>query len=261
MLRKAAARALWVTKGAALFGGAVVTLALVLGAASVALGANGGNLLLGQTNVASALTRLTGSVPGAQMEVQNNDPGANDTALSLKVQPGEPPMKVLSGAKVENLNADELDGLDPSQIKGARAYAVVDPDDGPGGTPGFDPSAPSGFNSVQRISTGIYCLKAPGRIQPPVPPWSRSTGSKRRCRKRSPRLPTAPRRVAVPGRQVRRGDRAYRPRLQRGQLLPGRRRCRQRRLRYRRALGQQRFSWAGASLRRAPALIVKHPPS
>ena len=135
------------------------------------LGGERGQPPLGQTNVANALTRLTGSVPGAQMEVQNNDPGANDTALSLKVQPGEPPMKVLSGAKVENLNADELDGLDPSQIKGARAYAVVDPDDGPGGTPGFDPSAPSGFNSVQRISTGIYCLKAPGLIPKTTLPW------------------------------------------------------------------------------------------
>ncbi len=102
-----------------MFGLAVVS-GSMFGAASAALGANGDNLVLGQNNVANALTRLTGSVPGAQMEVQNNDPGANDTALSLKVQPGEPPMKVLSGAKVENLNADELDGLDPSQIKGAR---------------------------------------------------------------------------------------------------------------------------------------------
>src|SRR3712207_8268041 len=39
MLRSIAARALWLTKGAALFGGAVVTLALVLGVVTMAAAA------------------------------------------------------------------------------------------------------------------------------------------------------------------------------------------------------------------------------
>ena len=65
MLRSAASKALWATKGAALFWGAVVALALVFGAGSVALGANGGDFILGQNNAATALTRLTGNVNGA----------------------------------------------------------------------------------------------------------------------------------------------------------------------------------------------------
>jgi hypothetical protein len=38
-------------------------------------------------------------------EVQNNDAGADDTALSLKVQANEPPMRINSQARVANLNA------------------------------------------------------------------------------------------------------------------------------------------------------------
>ena len=41
-----------------------------------------------------------------------NNAGINDTALDLKVQSGEAPMSVNSGAKVNSLNADQLDGLD-----------------------------------------------------------------------------------------------------------------------------------------------------
>lgn len=85
MLRKAIGKALWLTKGAALFGSSVVTLALVFGLASVALGANGGNFILGKSNVATALTKLTGNVNGAAMQVQNTNTGANDTALNLTV--------------------------------------------------------------------------------------------------------------------------------------------------------------------------------
>ncbi len=44
------------------------------------------------------------------LEVQNNNTGTNDTALSLKVQSGEPPMKVDSIETVANPSADEVDG-------------------------------------------------------------------------------------------------------------------------------------------------------
>ncbi len=74
--------------------GLAIMLALVVGVASTALGANGGNLILGQTNVASALTQAHRQRAGSTVEVQNNDPGTDDTALSLKVQPGEAPMRV-----------------------------------------------------------------------------------------------------------------------------------------------------------------------
>ena len=50
--------------------------------------------------------------------VKNNNAGANDTALSLKVQAGEPPMKVNSSTMVANLNADKLDNLDSTDFQG-----------------------------------------------------------------------------------------------------------------------------------------------
>ncbi|HEX6710846.1 MAG TPA: hypothetical protein VF068_11010 [Rubrobacter sp.] len=73
------------------YGGLAVI--LVLGLASAAFGANGGNLLLGRGNVATLVTRLAGrnGVNGAMFEVQNNYAGIDDTALSLKVQAGEAP--------------------------------------------------------------------------------------------------------------------------------------------------------------------------
>ena len=44
------------------------------------------------------------------LEVQNNNTGTDDTALSLKLQPGGPPMTVNSTAHVPLLNADLVDG-------------------------------------------------------------------------------------------------------------------------------------------------------
>jgi hypothetical protein len=70
-LRKVASRALWLTKGATLCGGAVVTLALLFGVASVALGANGGNFILGKDNAATTLTKLTGNVNGGLEDLRH----------------------------------------------------------------------------------------------------------------------------------------------------------------------------------------------
>lgn len=122
MLKRVASRAMWLTRGAALFGGAVVTLALVLGVATVALGANGGNFILGQGNAATALTRLTGNVNGSTLQVVNNNAETNDTALDLRVQTGEEPMRVNSNDKVANLNADFLDGLGSSTFMRSVTY-------------------------------------------------------------------------------------------------------------------------------------------
>jgi hypothetical protein len=84
----------------------------------LASGANGGNFKLGQTNAATLITRLAGTqgANGAMFEVENNNAGTDDTALSLKVQSGEPPMQVDSSTKVTNLNADQLDGLDSTNV-------------------------------------------------------------------------------------------------------------------------------------------------
>jgi hypothetical protein len=90
--------------------GLALVLALVVGVASTALSATGGNFILGQNNAADVLTRLTGNVNGSAMQIVNNNPDANDSALNLSVQAGEAPMRVNSGTVVTNLNADKLDG-------------------------------------------------------------------------------------------------------------------------------------------------------
>ena len=79
----------------AIFGLGVAS-ALVL-AGGTAYATNGGSLLLGRSNTATATTAL------------NNSAG---TPLALASAPGLPPLRVNSSAKVANLNADHLDGLD-----------------------------------------------------------------------------------------------------------------------------------------------------
>jgi hypothetical protein len=112
MVGSVVSKVLWVGRVASAVFGLALVLALVFGVATAAFGANGSNFILGQTNVATLITRLGGpdGVNGAMFEVHNSNVGTNDTALSLKVQGGEPPMKVNSATKVTNLNADKLDG-------------------------------------------------------------------------------------------------------------------------------------------------------
>ena len=63
---------------------------------------------LAATNTANAVSSLVGSVAqDAMLLIDNNGGGP---ALDLQVEPGQAPMKVDSGAKVANLNADRLDG-------------------------------------------------------------------------------------------------------------------------------------------------------
>ena len=119
---------LWVGRATVFVVGLAVTLAMVLGVATAAFGANGGSFILGKTNVATAITRLAGTqgVDGAMFEVKNKNADANDTALSLKVQAGEPPMKVNSSTMVANLNADKIDNLDSTDFQSANAQADGD---------------------------------------------------------------------------------------------------------------------------------------
>ncbi len=99
-------KAAWVGRSASVVFGLALVLALVFGAATAALGANGGNLVLGSlNNAATAVTRLAGDVDGPAVQVANPNPGADDTALDLRVQAGEAPLRVNSGARVANLNA------------------------------------------------------------------------------------------------------------------------------------------------------------
>ena len=96
MLRSAAGKVVWVGRATVFLVGLAVILALVLGAASVAMSATGQPFVLGKQNTANKVTKLIRHGAGV--------------ALSLEVQNGQPPMKVDSDAKVANLNSDQLDG-------------------------------------------------------------------------------------------------------------------------------------------------------
>ncbi len=104
--------------------GLAVMLALVVGVASTAFGANGDAWRLGRANVATAITKLAGAagVDGPMVQLINNNPGTNDTALDLQVQSGEAPMSVNSSTRVSNLNADKLDGLDYTYFMRGSIY-------------------------------------------------------------------------------------------------------------------------------------------
>ena len=94
--------------------GLAVIVALTVGVASAAFGANASHFILGSlNNTATAITKLTGTVGGGPaLQVSNPSTATGSTALDLQVATGKAPMKVNSQTKVTNLNADQLDGKD-----------------------------------------------------------------------------------------------------------------------------------------------------
>jgi hypothetical protein len=112
MVNRIYEKAMGIARGTALTLGVAVMLALLLGVATTALAGTGvgARFQLGQTNTVNAITKLVGSVAGPSLQIDNNSTGAGATALDLQVETGTAPMKVNSGAKVANLNADKLDG-------------------------------------------------------------------------------------------------------------------------------------------------------
>ena len=112
MLRNAASKVMWVGRATVFLVGLAVILALVLGVATAALGANGDFFRVGQSNFASAVSVLDKSGAGP--------------ALRLLVDSGAP-LAVNSSTKVSNLNADRLDGKHATQIgvNGLQEVVVV----------------------------------------------------------------------------------------------------------------------------------------
>jgi hypothetical protein len=87
-----------------------VALFIALGGTTYA--ATGGNFILGKANSASSTTSLSAPVAGKGLQVTNTSTHAGASALGLNVASGHAPFTVNSGAKVANLNADKLDGVD-----------------------------------------------------------------------------------------------------------------------------------------------------
>jgi hypothetical protein len=121
MIKSALGKVMWLGRATVFVVGLAVILALVVGVASTALGANGGNFILGSlNNTATAITKLTGTVGGGPaLQVSNPSTATGSTALDLQVATGKAPMKVNRTTKVTNLNADKVDGKD------APLWAVI----------------------------------------------------------------------------------------------------------------------------------------
>ena len=126
MLKGTAGKVMWVGRATVFLVGLAVILAVVVGLASTAFGANGQAWILGQGNAATKTTALMGAlgVNGPMLLVNNNNAGTNATALDLQVEPGRTPMKVNSSTQVSNLNADLVDGRSASSFVANSTYRL-----------------------------------------------------------------------------------------------------------------------------------------
>lgn len=117
MLRSAASKVAWVGRTASMVFGLALVMALVIGAASTAMGATGGSFILGKANAANKASKLTASIAGPALTLVNQSTMAAATALNISVAPGQAPIKVNAEAgTAANLSADELDGKDSNDF-------------------------------------------------------------------------------------------------------------------------------------------------
>src|SRR5687768_10405096 len=117
MVKSTVKKVVWVGRATVFMVGLSLILALVLGVATTALGATGGNIILGNANNTSSMpTGLVSTLADAAksaLTVQNKSGGP---ALDLRVgntsvpANNVTPMKANSDKVVANLNADKLDG-------------------------------------------------------------------------------------------------------------------------------------------------------
>jgi len=109
--------------------GLSVILALVFGVATTAVGATGGNFVLGKANMATTASKLTASVAGPALTLVNNSTEAAATALNISVAEGKAPIKVnASAGTATNLSADKIDGKDSSEFAAGVNGKATDAD-------------------------------------------------------------------------------------------------------------------------------------
>jgi hypothetical protein len=140
MIRSVVKKVMWVGRATVFFVGLAVTLALVLGVASTALGADGNFFKLGNRNVAQSVSTLVKQGTGA--------------ALALQVGANQPPLTVNPAAgTATGLSADELDGINSTQLE-PRGYAQVTT------SPGIQPGSSKGVIGVVRTAAPghYYCF-------------------------------------------------------------------------------------------------------
>lgn len=85
----------------------------------------GGVFNLGKVNTVNRTTALRGNTDSPTLRLNNKSIDGNATALSLQVGPALPPMKVNSATRVDNLNADHLDGMDAFDFVGTNTTAFL----------------------------------------------------------------------------------------------------------------------------------------
>jgi hypothetical protein len=139
---------------------AISLLALFIALGSTAYAATGGAFLLGRANTASSSTRLTSNNAGTALRVTQQSTATGATALRLNVPAGRPPFAVNSGAKVENLNADKVDGKEAADLQGARAYASFSGWNG--STHLANLFRPKGVIFIVEIGVGHWCVGVNG---------------------------------------------------------------------------------------------------
>src|SRR5215210_7468657 len=116
----------WVVRSTSMVSGLALVLALILGVASVALSATGGNFILGKANEATTVSKLTASIAGPALTLVNQSTDTAATALNISVASGKAPLRVNAAAgTATNLSADEIDGKDSSEFY-ARGEEVAD---------------------------------------------------------------------------------------------------------------------------------------
>ena len=205
-------KVVWLGRAITFCVGLAVVLALTVGVVSAALAGTGvgARFDLGRTNTVSAVSKLVGSVAGPSLLIDNNSTNSAATALELQVETGKVPMKVNSGAKVANLNADKLDGMDAGQLQGFRTLRVsttdVTSNAGTAGTTDFgivscqpeEQAISGGAELRQGDATEIfYFTRVEYRLSTP-PPAGLPVGKLRRSRRSIPWLGST--RCALPER-------------------------------------------------------------
>lgn len=118
MVRSAVSKVLWVGRAATTLFGLALVLALIFGVASTAMSATGGNFILGKSNTARTVSKLTANVANPALQLINNSTDAAATALNISVAPDKAPLKVNATAgTATNLSADKLDGQDSAAFQ------------------------------------------------------------------------------------------------------------------------------------------------
>ncbi|MGH3087539.1 MAG: hypothetical protein ACRDSJ_09510 [Rubrobacteraceae bacterium] len=111
-------------KSTALTLGLAFALAITLGMASTAMGANGGSFILGKANnTATQVTGLISNISDTTRSALSINNTGGGPALDLQVNSGQDPMKVNSSSLVDDFNADLLDGQHAGAFLGANAAA------------------------------------------------------------------------------------------------------------------------------------------